>query len=621
MLNGGNRIKMRIIGSKRKNLIPKVKAMGGKMKTKQPVMLPMLLTWLLSLPLMMCVSESTSDKYDVIIKSTKIVDGSGQASFKGDIAIKGEKIVAVGKVKGETQTVIDGSGLITCPGFIDPHTHAEEGILQYPLAENFIVQGITTVIAGNCGFSPAPSKNLTFDGWLSKMEETDISINIAQLVGHNQIRTLVMGDDWKRDATNAETEQMKIHVEEAMRSGAFGLSSGIDAPWPGFFASMEEKIELTKIVAQYGGYYVPHTRHIRSHWPTQNLEEYSYVLYYGPLEDVWVGTYRGYLEAIEVSGRAGVPLHIAHFGPAFKIPQPHPDFLEEAAARATLTEIIDKAREEGIDVTFDVIPSPISIGGKSPLIREFLTDRFSYPDWLSKLDKEALIEKLKTQEFRSDIRKMYDTGRIKFGMVHPKEDPYWTECFEILNCKQRKYEGKTISEISLMEDADPLEVIINLLVEDPETTWVQHLDKRGTSAAILILLKSPVGMPCTDVESRPLELDTKNEQLPGPGTYGMFANYLGTYVRDKATLTLEEAIKKATGFPAQRFGLKDRGIIKAGAYADIIIFDIDTIKMKGDFNDPAQPPEGIHYVMVNGKVVYRDMAHTGEKPGKILRNK
>jgi N-acyl-D-amino-acid deacylase len=570
---------------------------------------------------MMCASKSPSEKYDVIIKSTKIVDGTGGAPFKGDVAIKDEKIAAVGKVKGEAQTVIDGSALITCPGFIDPHTHADGNIIRWPLAENFVMQGITTVIAGNCGFSPAPDKNFTFDGWMSKMEETEISINFAQLVGHSQIRALVMGEDWKREATDMEMEEMKVHVEEAMRGGAFGLSSGIDAPWPGFFASMEEKIELAKIVAQYGGYYVPHTRHIRSHWPTQNLEEYSYVLYYGSLDDIWVGTYRGYLEAIEVSRQAGVPLHIAHFGPAYKIPQPHPDFLEEAAARATLTEIIDKAREEGIDVTFDTIPSPMSIGGKSPLIREFLTDRFSYPDWLSKLDKETFIEKLKTQKFRSEIRKMYDTGRIKLGMVHTKADPYWMECFKILNCSNMKYEGMTISEIAHMKDEDPLDVIINLLVEDPETTWIQHLDKRGTSAALPILLKSRVGMPCTDVSSMPLELDTGSERLPGPGAYGMFANYIGTYVRDEAVLTIQDAIEKATGFPAQRFGLSDRGFLRVGAYADIVVFDIDTIKIKGDFNDPAQPPEGIHFVLVNGKIVYKDMAHTGEKPGKVIRHK
>jgi len=515
--------------------------------------------------------------------------------------------------------VIDGSGLITCPGFIDPHTHADWEIIEYPLAENFIMQGITTVIAGNCGFSPAPDEDLTFEGWLSKVEETEISINFAMLVGLNQLRELVMGEDWKREATDQELEEMKVHVEEAMRSGGFGLSAGNDAPWVGYFASMEEKIELAKIAAKYGGFYVPHTRHIRLHWPTQDLDEYSYVLAYGPLEDISVGKYRGYLEAIEVSRQAGVPLHIAHLSPVNLIPQPHPEYLDEANAQATLDEIIDKAREEGIDVTFDVIT--IGIGGKSPLIREFLTGRFSYPEWLSGLDKETFIEKLKTEEFRSKIRSMYDAGRIKFGMVHTKVDPYWSDCFKILSCAEKEHEGKTISEIAGKKDTDPLEVIFNLLVEDPKTTWVQYTGIRNPSSARMTLLKSSVSMPCTDTYSLPGKLPSGAGSLPSPGAYAQFANYFGTYVREKAVLTLEEAIKKATSFPAQRFGLKDRGILKAGAYADIVVFDIDTIRMRGDYNDPARPPEGIHYVLVNGKVVYKDLAHTGEKPGKVIRHK
>jgi N-acyl-D-amino-acid deacylase len=569
--------------------------------------------------LMMCVSKSPPEKYDVIIKNTRIVDGTGSAHYKGDIAIKGEKIVAIGKVKGDAQTVLDGSGLITCPGFIDPHTHADWDIIEYPLAENFIMQGITTVIAGNCGGSPAPDVDLTFEGWLSKVEETEISINLAMLVGHNQIRELVMGEDYKREATDQELDEMKAHVEEAMRSGAFGLSAGIDAPWKGYFASMREKIELAKIAAIYGGFYVPHTRHLRLHWPTQNLEEYSYVLSYGPLEDISVGKYRGFLEAIEVSRQAEVPLHLAHLSPVNLIPQPHPEYLDEANAQATLDEIIYKARDEDIDVTFDVVT--IGIGGKSPLIREFLTDRFSYPEWLSGLNKETFIEKLKTQEFRTKIRKMYDTGRIKFGMVHTKVDPYWSDCFKILSCAEKEYEGKTISEIAGMKDTDPLEVIFNLLVEDPKTTWVQFTGIRNPSSARITLLKSSLSMPCTDAFSLPGNLPSGAGSFPSPGAYAQFANYIGTFVREKAVLTLEEAIWKASGFPAQRFGLKDRGGIKTGAYADIVVFDIGTIKMKGDYENPAKPPEGIHYVLVNGKVVYKDLAHTGEKPGKVIRHK
>lgn len=587
------------------------------MKIKQLVMLPILFTLIISLSLMMCVSKSSPEEYDVIIKNTKIVDGTGTAFYMGDIAIKGEKIATIGKIRNEAPTVIDGTGLITCPGFIDPHSHADWNIIQRPLAENLIMQGITSIVAGNCGESEAPDEDITFDAWMSKVEETEISTNLAMLIGHDNIRWLVMGEDWKREATDQEIEEMRVYVEDAMRGGAFGLSAAIDAPWLGYFASIKEKVELAKIVAKYGGFYVPHTRHIRAHWPTQNLDEYSYVLYYGPLEDIWVGTYRGYIEAIEVARQSGVSLHIAHLCPAYHFPQPHPEFLDDTAVKATLAEIIDKAREEGIDITFDV--NHIGIQGKSPLIREFLTDRFSYPEWLSRLDKDIFIEKLETQEFRAKIREMYDGGRIKFNMVHTKVDPYWMDLFKILDCKKKDYVGKTIGEIAQMKNIDPLEVIFDMLVEDPDTTWVQHINRR--KAGISMMFKSPVSMPCTDTSSIPGKLPSGAKSLPGPGAYGLFADYFGTYVRDKALLTLEEAVWKATGFPAQRFGLVNRGNIKTGAYADIVVFDIDTIKIRGDYDNPAQPPEGIHYVLVNGKIVYKDMAHTGEKPGKLIRHK
>ena len=188
-----------------------------------------------------CSPSQSGESFDILIKNTKIVDGTGGALRRGSVAIKDERIVAVGRVTGEAETVIDGSGLVTCPGFIDPHTHADQGILLFPLATNFIWQGITTIIAGNCGFSPAPRKDLTFQDWMSKVEEKKIAVNLAQLVGHSDIRAEVMGSDWKREATPDELREMKAYVEESMKSGALGLSTGVDAPWTGFFASMDEK--------------------------------------------------------------------------------------------------------------------------------------------------------------------------------------------------------------------------------------------------------------------------------------------------------------------------------------------------------------------------------------------
>ncbi|MBN1222040.1 MAG: amidohydrolase family protein, partial [Candidatus Aminicenantes bacterium] len=309
---------------------------------------------LLIFSLLSCSATSPSEHYDIIIQNTMIVDGTGRAAFKGAVAIKGETIAAVGKVNGDAELLIDGTGLVTCPGFIDPHNHSDFTIMQFPLAENFIQQGLTTVVAGNCGASPAPAKDLNFSGWLSKVEELGISINLAMMVGHGTVRTYVMGDDFKRDGTSEEIEQMKALVEEAMKAGAFGMSGGIDPPWVGYFASMEEKVELAKVVGKYGGFYSPHTRHERNHWATQDLGAYSYVLGYGPADDILVGRYRGLVEAIEVCRQAGIPLHIAHIPNAYLLPLPHPDYLEAAAARATM-ELVDNANAEGVTVTCDVI--------------------------------------------------------------------------------------------------------------------------------------------------------------------------------------------------------------------------------------------------------------------------
>lgn len=561
---------------------------------------------------------SLPERYDVIIKNAKIVDGTGKKAFRGDIAIKDDKIVAVGKVRGEAATAIDGSGLVACPGFIDPHSHADVTIKDYPLAENFIMQGITTFVGGNCGLSKAPLKNLTFGQWLTQVEESGISINMIPLVGHSVIRNLVMGVDFKREATPDELSKMKAYLEEAMRSGAFGFSTGEDPPWEGFFASLEEKVELAKVVNKYGGFYAPHTRHERNHWVTDDLEKFSYVLYTGSPEDIWVGRYRGLLEAIEVSRKSKIPLHIAHFPQAYLLPLPHPDYLEEAAAKASL-EIVDKARQEGLDVTFDVILPPRGQTAKY-IIDEFLDPQYDYPDWLSKLTKEELVLKLKKNEFRSRVRKLHDSCRLKFSMIHTTVDPYWMDCFKILNCKNKDYEGKTIGEIARVKNTVPLEAVFDIAVEDPETIWLAHLDRRYNQAAVSVILKHPLCEPCTDDFAAPAKMPAGSRMILPPTTWGCYPYYIRTYVKDKGILGLEEAVKKATFLPARRMGLKDRGVLSPGAYADIVVFNFETIKMTGDFLKPDERPEGIEYVLVNGKVVYKEKAHTGLKPGKVLRH-
>lgn len=570
---------------------------------------------------------SESETYDVIIKNSTIVDGTGKAAFKGDIAIRGEMIVKVGKVIGDADLVIDGSGLVTSPGFIDTHTHADNNILKYPMAENFIMQGVTTVVGGNCGMSQAPTKDIAFGQWLSKVEEAGISINYTHLIGHRNIRNLIMGDDFKREATAEEVERMKPYVEEAMESGAFGLSTFLDPSITEFTSVEDELLPLVKIVARYGGGFWPHHRHHQSNWVSDNPNELSYGIVHRPIEEVFIGEYIGLMEAIDLSRKANIHLHIAHLINVYRIPQPHPAFLEEAVAKATLWNI-DKAIAEGVDITFDVTYALSGISRQKPLLNELWKGRNAALSWMNELTKNEVIEGLKTREFRDKIQEVYERCRLKFNFIHTKADPYWMDRFKILVCTNKGYEVETIGEIAQMKNTDPLEAIFDILVEDPDTVWVQHLCERYFEAAVPILLKHPSASPNTDVSCAPSISQPEGYYeegvfvTPPPIAYGLFADFFGTLVREKKLMSLEEAVNRASYVPAQKaLKIKDRGILSPGAYADIVVFDLGKIRMTGDFLRPAQRPDGIEFVLVNGEVVYKDKAHTGKSPGKVLRHK
>jgi N-acyl-D-amino-acid deacylase len=558
------------------------------------------------------------EQYDLLIKNTKIVDGTGKAAFIGDIAIKGEKIVSVGKTIGDATTVIDGTGLVACPGFIDPHSHADMSIMDYPLAENLVMQGITTFLGGNCSESPAPLKDLTFGAWLEKVEKTGISLNYAALVGHSVIRVLVMGEDYRRHATAEEIAEMKVHLEEALTSGAFGFSSFRD-PDPSHFADIEELIELSKVAKKYGGLYVPHTKHIQQQWPTDDPELVAYELSLSPPEDIVVGVYKGYLEAMEISRRTGIPVHIAHLCNAYMISQPHPEFLEEAAAKSTLW-LLEKASEANADITFDVIAHKNGFCRAMPMREAFYSKSIGGLRWVQDIDKEEFIKRLETRELREQLRNVHDSCRLKFGMVHTTLVPYWFECFKVVRCKNKDYEERTIGEIARRNNKDPLETVFNIIVEDPEAIWAQHLDWTQSDRMNAVFLKHSAVMPSTDIWAVSMT-EPGEENLLGPAVCGVYPNYVGHYLRELEILNLEEGIRKATSFPAQRFSIEGRGVLSPGAFADVVVFDFDKIIDKGDFLNPAQRPEGIHYVLVNGRIVYKDNTHTGERAGKVLRHK
>lgn len=561
---------------------------------------------------------SQPEKYDLLIKNTKIVDGTGKPAFVGDVAIRGEKIVAVGEVDGVAAIVIDGTGLVTCPGFIDPHSHADLSIMDYPLAENLVMQGITTFVGGNCSESPAPLKDLTFGTWLERVAETGISLNYVPLVGHSVIRVLVMGEDFRREATEKEVASMKVHLEEAMKSGAFGFSTFRD-PDPSHFASIEELFDLAAVAQKYGGLFVPHTKHIQQQWPTDKPELVAYDLSLSPPEDIVVGVTKGYLEAVEVGRRTGIPVHIAHLCSAHLISQPHPEAFEEAAAQATLW-LLDRARETYPNVTFDVIAHKNGFCRARPIKDAFYAKNIGGLRWVQNIDKGEFVKRLESREFRQKLRRVHESCRLKFGMIHTTLVPYWFECFQVVRCKNRDYEGRTIGEIARRKDKDPLETVFDIIVEDPEAVWAQYLDWTQSDRMNAVFLKHPEVMPSTDIWAVSMT-EPDEDDLPGPAACGVYPNYLGHYLRELGILSLEEGVRKATSFPAQTFGIASRGVLSPGAFADVVVFDFDKVIDKGDFLNPAQRPEGICDVIVNGRIVYKDGAHTGEKPGKVLRLK
>ena len=377
------------------------------------------------------------EKFDVIIKGGKIIDGTGKPGFVGDVAIRGEKIVAVGRVDGEAERVIDAKGLIVCPGFVENQSHADNGILEYPMAENYIMQGVTTILSGGCGHMSAPTPDMTYAEWTSKVDKIGISINLAQFVGlTSNIRYIVMGTDFKRPATKPEIEKMKALVEDAMKNGAFGMSTGLS---PGLreFASDEEMIECGKVVQKYGGIWSTHTRWQENDWFRTDPKDIGYGTNYAPPGEAIAGRFHGIAESVELSGKANSVTHlIGHVNPGYLVPMPHPEYLDAAVARATIDMIIDPARKKGRRLFHSVIvASGYQNAGPGPGSQSSILDTFQLgifvkdfeksprigglkihatPDWLKKMTKEEFLAQLKTKEFREKLKKVIYTGKMKF---------------------------------------------------------------------------------------------------------------------------------------------------------------------------------------------------------------
>ena len=527
----------------------------------------------------------------MLIKNATIIDGSGKPAYKSDLLIKDDKIDKIGEVgEVDVDRVIDAKGLAVAPGFIDTHSHSDLDVLLHPHVMPKIMQGITTEFLGQDGVSMAPlprkyisdwRKNIagldgvsdeidwnyeTTDNYLKMIEKVGPGVNECYLVPHGNIRMEAMGLD-NRQPTDEEIEKMKEITRREMEAGAFGLSTGL-IYIPCAYSESKEIIEMCKVVAEYDGVFVIHQR---------------------SEADTIIDSMN---EVIEIGRKSGVRVHWSHFKVAGKKNWDKID---------TVLKQLEEARKEGIIVSFDQYPY---VAG-STMMGAIL------PPWVHDGGTNKVIERLKDTEMRKKMR--YDMengihGWDNFIDFAGFENIYVTS---VVTEKNKDAVGLSITELAKLRNVDPYTAAFDLLME--EENAVGMVDFYGQEEHVKLFMARPEMNACTDGLLAPGK--------PHPRLYGSFPRILGKYVREEKVMPLEEAIRKLTSKAAEAMNLKDRGLLKEGYYADITIFNPDTITDKGDFINPIQYPEGIEYVIVNGKVAVEHGKHTDVLNGKVIRNK
>jgi len=530
--------------------------------------------------------------FDVLIKNGQVIDGTGNPWFKADIGIENGKIECISRHidPSRAERIINADGLTVSPGFIDAHCHDDLYLLKYPSGKGKILQGVTTLINGNCGWTAAPVLSqenrkimrdviailgghhieenqldwLSLGDYLGKLEKLKLGINVATLAGHAMVRIAVLGME-QRAPNNDELEQMKKLVEESMEEGAYGMSTGLIYS-PAICATTDEIIELAKVVARYDGIYASHIR-----------DESNLLL-------------PSIAEAIKIGEESGCPVHIAHFKVNGK---------RNWGKSSQSLKMLEDAMERGIRATCDqypytagssflaaLLPPAIQAGGPA-LFRE----KLKYSDV-----REKVVEELEKQQDQWQ-NMLQDSG--------------WENIVISYSTNYPNYHGKSIMEISAMEAKSPYDVMFDLIVAEGQDTGMVVFAMGEED--IERIMSSPLTMIGSD------GIPDFGDGRIHPRFCGTFPRVLGKYVREKKVLTLPEAIKKMTSLPAQTFGLQTKGVLRSGLDADIVIFDAGKIMDKATYNDPTQPPEGISYVIVNGEVTVQNGELTGAAAGRVLK--
>jgi N-acyl-D-amino-acid deacylase len=521
---------------------------------------------------------------DILIRGGNIVDGSGMPAFRADVGICHDQIEVIGDLgQAEAAQVIDAHGKTVAPGFIDMHSHGDTVLPFLPGADSKIHQGITLEVVGNCGMSAAPFSPetqadfnrsnpfaversadwLTFGEFLERLRTHGTAVNVAALVGHGAIRKKVMQmSDAAPDAQ--QLAAMQDEVRQAMDAGAIGLSTGLIYT-PSIYAKTSEIVALARTAAEYGGLY---TSHVRGEGNTL-LEALD--------------------EAIQVGRVAGIPVEISHLKAAgihnwYKMP--------------LALEKIEQARAEGLDLSADMYPYNASNTTLSALV----------PDWVHVGGREAMVQRLQDPTVRArlhaDLERGLDTVEIGWDQII------------ICECgAEPELQGRHLADIAQERKCHPWDALMDILIETQINADIIQFTMKPENVALG--LQAPWVSICTDAGGRATS-GPFSVGRPHPRNYGSFPRVLGKYVREEKLFSLEEAVRKMTGLPAGKLGLARRGLLKPGYFADVVVFDSQTIADTATYTNPHQYPAGIEWVLVNGTPVIAAALHTGSLPGQIV---
>ncbi len=497
------------------------------------------------------------DRLDLVLQGGKIVDGAGNPWYYGDVGIRDGRIEAIGRLDAvESVARIDVAGLVVSPGFIDPHTHADRDLRQLPHCQNYLHQGVTTVVGGNCGDSLYPIGET-----LDSLRALPLGINFAQLLGHGTVRQQVMGMA-DRPATGQELSAMADLVAQGMAQGALGMSTGLRYA-PGCYAQLEEVVELSRVVARFGGVY---TTHVRDDSGDS------------------VGLVPATEEAIAVARRSRVPVQISHLKATGR---------DEWGKAPLLVGMIEDARREGLDVTFDQYPYAATGGRLSGTLP---------PRWALEGGHEKFKERFRDPAIQQRIRE----GTMANVDRRGGPDAIFVARF----APDPGLEGKSLALIGEGMGLDAVDAGLEMLSVSDGYIVVFSL-KDGDVDHIA---GSPLGMVGSDGNLADFGVGT-----PHPRCYGTFPRFLARFVREKRLLTLEEAVRRMTSAPANRMRLGPRGLLKEGMIADITVFDPEAIADRATFDEPHQHPVGVEYVIVNGQVALENGKSRGVSPGHVIR--